>query len=166
MPQLSRTRREGRFVIIASRFNRVVTSRLVDGARGVLLKAGVSPRAIDILWVPGAFELPVVAAHLARPGSRAGRVGARGRPAPDAIIAVGTLIRGETSQYEILANAVAQGLSQVAVTTGIPVTFGVIVADSAAQVRARAGGRMGNRGAEAAMAAVEVLRLFETLRDA
>ena len=87
---------------------------------------------------------------------------AKARRRPDAIIALGALIRGQTLQYDVIAHAVAQGLLQVAVTHRIPVTFGVIVATSVAQARARAGGRLGNRGAEAALAAVDVLQLFET----
>jgi 6,7-dimethyl-8-ribityllumazine synthase len=100
------------------------------------------------------FELPVVAARIAR-----------SRPRPHAIIALGALIRGQTPQYEVIAHAVAQGLVQVAVSTSIPVTFGVIVATTLAQAKARAGGPMGNRGEEAAMAALAVLRLFDGLRD-
>ena len=95
--------------------------------------------------MPGAFELPVVAARVVA-----------GRPRPDAVIAVGAILRGETPQYEVLAHAVAQGLSQVAVTSTIPVTFGVVVAQTMAQAKART-----NRGSEAALAALAVLRLFE-----
>jgi len=141
-----------RFVIIAAQFNRDIAQSLIRGATDVLRQAGVTAGNINILWVPGAFELPVVARHLA----------AR-RNHPDAIIAVGALIRGETSQHEVIAHAVAQGLADVSVRSGVPVTFGVIVANSLSQARARAGGAVGNRGAEAAMAALAVLRLFERL---
>ena len=146
----SLTARAKRFVIIASEFNPAITRALVRGASDVLRRHGASPRRIRVLWVPGAFELPVVAARLVA-----------GRPRPDAVIAVGAILRGETPQYEVLAHAVAQGLSQVAVTSTIPVTFGIVVAQTQAQAKARAGGSMGNRGAEAAMAALAVLRLFE-----
>ena len=141
-----------RVTIIASQFNESLSRALVRGAQDVLRRAGVPAAGIRVLWVPGAFELPVVAAQIA---------GSRRRP--NAIIAVGALIRGQTPQYEVLAHAVAQGLTQVAVGAAIPVTFGVIVAENAAQARARAGGAMGNRGAEAAMAALAVLRLFEEI---
>jgi 6,7-dimethyl-8-ribityllumazine synthase len=144
------TARARRFVIIASAFNPSITRALVRAAVDVLRRHGASPRRIRVVWVPGAFELPVVAARLVA-----------GRPRPDAVIAVGAILRGETPQYEVLAHAVAQGLSQVAVTSAIPVTFGIVVAKTMAQATARAGGSMGNRGAEAARAALAVLRLFE-----
>ena len=141
-----------RFVLIASAFNPAITRALIDGARGVLAREGISPQQIRVLWVPGAFELPVTAA-----------CAASSRPRPEAVIALGALIRGETPQYEVIAHAVAQGLSQVALSARIPVTFGVIVAKTLAQAKARAGGSMGNRGAEAARAALDLLRLFKTL---
>ena len=143
---------ERRFVILASRFNEPISLALVRGARDVLRRAGVAATHVQLVWVPGAFELPVVAARLVQAKRR-----------PHAIIALGALIRGQTSQHEVIAHAVAQGLSQVAVTATIPVTFGVIVAATPAQARARAGGAQGNRGAEAALAALAVLRLFERL---
>ena len=140
-------------MIIASQFNPSISRALIRGATDVLHRSGVPSRNIRLLWVPGAFELPVVAARVAAT-----------RPRPHAVIALGALIRGETSQHEVIAHAVAQGLSQVSVTTGMPVTFGIVVAATLAQARARAGGSHGNRGAEAAMAALVVLRLFETLK--
>ena len=148
-PQAVRTKR---FIIIASEFHRSLSEALIRGATGVLRRAGVSERHIDVRWVPGAFELPIACARAAR-----------SRPRPHAIIAVGALIHGETPQYEVLAHAVAQGLMQVSVNERLPVTFGVIVTQTFAQARARAGGPMGNRGAEAAHAAIAVLRLFEKL---
>ena len=138
-----------RFVILASAFNRPLTDALVRGAQRALERDGAARSDIRLLWVPGAFELPVIAA----------RAAAR-RPRPHAIIALGALIRGQTPQYEVLAHAAAESLSRVAVETGIPVTFGIIVAQTAAQARSRAGGAMGNRGEEAAEAALAVLRLF------
>ena len=141
-----------RFVLIASQFNESITRALIRGAEAALRRDGVSARHIQLLWVPGAFELPVVAARVART-----------RPRPHAIIALGTLISGQTPQYEVLAHAVAQGLSQVSVETGIPVTFGVIVATTVTQARARAGGSMGNRGKDSALAALAVLHLFDTV---
>ena len=91
---------------------------------------------------------------------------AAAQPPPDAIIAVGCLIRGETPQYEVIAHAVADGLSHVSVTSGVPVTFGIIVAETVAQAQARAGGRVGNRGVEAALAALAVLRLLHRVEHA
>ena len=141
-----------RFVIIASQFNEPLSRALIQGAAEALRRSGVPSRNVRRFWVPGAFELPVVAARVARK-----------TPRPNAIIALGALIRGQTPQYEVLAHAVAQGLSQVSVSTGIPVTCGVIVASNATQASARAGGSMGNRGSEAALAALAVLQLFEEL---
>ncbi len=155
MPSRSKPRSSRRFVILAAEFHRPLAEALVQGASGVLRRHGVAREAIRVLWVPGAFELPVVAARMAA-----------GRPKPEAIIAVGALIRGDTIQYEVLAHAVAQGLSEVAVRARIPVTFGIVVAQTLAQARARAGGRMGNRGAEAAHAALAVLNLFDRVRHA
>ncbi|MBI4597700.1 MAG: 6,7-dimethyl-8-ribityllumazine synthase [Candidatus Omnitrophica bacterium] len=141
---------ETRVVIVAARFHAALTQALVRGARRTLRRAGILPQHLDIIWVPGAFELPVVASHVAH-----------SHRAPDAIVAVGVLIRGETVQHEVIAHAVAQGLGAVSVATGLPVTFGVIVADTLEQAKARAGGRVGNRGAEAAMAALAVLNVFK-----
>ena len=146
---LERIARGKRFVLIASQFHPAIARALVRGAADVLVRAGASWSRIRLLWAPGAFELPVIAARAARR-----------RPRPHAIIALGALIRGDTPQYEVLAHAAANGLSQVAVETGIPVTFGVIVAKTPAQARARADGAMGSRGAEAAAAALGVLRLL------
>lgn len=139
-------------MIIASEFNRPLSDALIRGAVAELRQAGASAAAIKIFWVPGAFELPVAAAKAVE-----------SRPKPHAVIALGCLLRGETVQYEVLGHAVAQGLTQVAVGARVPVTFGVIMAETAAQAQARAGGRQGNRGAEAALAALAVLRLFERL---
>ncbi len=149
----SATVRGKRFVIVASQFNPSITRSLIRGATSVLQGAGVPSRNVRLLWVPGAFELPVVALRAAEC-----------RPRPHAIVALGALIRGQTPQYEVIAHAVAQGLSQASVATGIPITFGVIVATSIAQAKARSGGSAGNRGAEAAMAALVVLRLFNDLK--
>lgn len=136
-----------RFVLLASQFNRAITLRLVRGATDVLRRSGASIARIRVVWVPGAFELSVAAA-----------LAAKRRPRPDAILALGALIRGDTPQYEILAHAVAHGLTHVSVNSGIPVTFGVIVAENVAQARARAGGVKGNRGEEAALAALAMLQ--------
>jgi N utilization substance protein B len=115
-----------RFVLIASQFHGPIARALVRGATETLRRHGAAPRQITLLWVPGSFELPVVAARIAR-----------SRPRPDAIIALGVLVRGQTPQYGVLAQAAAEGLSQVSVTTGVPVTFGLIVAKTLSQARAR-----------------------------
>lgn len=142
-----------RFAIIAAQFHAPIARQLVRGAVAALRRCGAAESQIRLWGVPGAFELPVVAARVAR-----------SRPRPHAIIALGALIRGETPQYDVLAHAVAQGLTAVSVKEGLPVTFGVIVSTTLAQAAARAGGSAGNRGAEAALAAVAVLRVLEALK--
>ncbi len=134
-----------RIGIVASQFNESVTKALLDGAQDALTEAGVARGCIETVSVPGAFELPVAAAAMAS----SGRV--------DAIVALGCLIRGETPQYAAIGQAVANGLMQVSVTQRIPVGFGVLIADSFAQAKARAGGRRGNRGQEAARAALAMI---------
>ena len=148
-PLSQRSANGKRFVLLVSQFHPALSRSLLRGATEALRRAGASAGAIRVIGVPGAFELPVMAAHAAR-----------SRPRPHAIIALGVLIRGQTSQYEVLAHAVAEGLTHVSVTTGVPVTFGVVIAETMAQARARANGS-GNRGEEAALAALGVLRIFE-----
>lgn len=150
---LSRRRRSGRagrararrVTIVAARFNEAITRSLMRSARQALQEGGVPKSHITEVWVPGAFELPVAAACIA------------GAQRPDAIVALGCLIKGETPQYEAIGHAVAQGLTQVAVESKIPVAFGVIIAETKAQARARAGGTARDRGREAAQAALELL---------
>lgn len=143
---MGRARKRPRVVIVASRFNEPITRALVRGARQALRRAGVSNGAVGEVWVPGAFELPLAASVAA----------AR---KPDAIVAVGCLIKGQTPQYEAIGQAVAQGLMHVSVAHQVPVGFGVVIAESVAQAKARAGGTMGNRGEEAAGAALEMCAL-------
>ena len=138
-------------VLVVSQFHPAIARSLVRGATDALRRGGVT--SIELCWVPGAFELPVVASRCARMA-----------PRPHAIVALGALIQGDTPQYEVLAHAVAHGLTTVALTSGIPVTFGLIVATTLAQAKARAGGSMGHRGAEAARAALDVMRLFSKMR--
>jgi 6,7-dimethyl-8-ribityllumazine synthase len=140
-----------RIAVIASRFNSEVVTRLADGAVETLVARGVDLDAIDVVWVPGAWELPVTARYLAE----AGRY--------DAIVTVGAVIRGETSHYDIIAGECARGLQAVALELGVPVTFGVLTANDDAQAEARAGGAHGNKGADAALAALEMAELFDRL---
>ena len=145
------TRRSQRIVLVASRFNEPITKALIEGATQTLTRDGITRDHIQLIWVPGAFELPVAAASVAA------------TMRPHAIISVGCVIKGETPQYAAIGQAVAIGLTQVSVQTGIPVTFGVIVAGSAVQARERAGGRMGNRGQEAALAALAMIDVVQQL---
>jgi 6,7-dimethyl-8-ribityllumazine synthase len=149
---LPRLRASGRRVaIVASRFHEAIGRRLVEGARETLLRHGVRAADVSVVWVPGAFELPQAAARLAA----AGRA--------DALVCVGCVIRGETPHFEYVAGEAARGISEVGRTTGIPTTFGLITANTQEQAEARAGGAVGNRGEEAALAALELLAVFADL---
>jgi 6,7-dimethyl-8-ribityllumazine synthase len=137
--------------IVASRFHPAISRRLVAAARRVLLGQGASQRGVSVVWVPGAFEIPQAARRIAR----SGRV--------DAVVCVGCVVRGETPHFEFVAGEAARGIAAVGLETGVPTTFGIITADTMAQARARAGGLVGNRGEEAARAALELLRVFRGL---
>ena len=139
-----------RFVILASSFHEPLSRGLIRGATRALSRHGAAAGAVRVVWVPGAFELPIVASHAVRR-----------RPRPDAVLALGALIKGDTEQYLVLAHAVAAGLAEVSIRSGVPVTFGIVVANTMAQARARSGARSGNRGEEAALAALGVLRLLD-----
>jgi 6,7-dimethyl-8-ribityllumazine synthase len=132
---------------VAARFNEPITKRLVDGALGALVAAKVPAADVDLEWVPGSFELPQAAAHLARTGRYSG------------IICVGVIIRGQTPHFEYIAREAAAGIREVGMATGVPTTFGVITALTEEQAWDRAGGQVGNRGEEAAHAALEMAAL-------
>jgi 6,7-dimethyl-8-ribityllumazine synthase len=139
----------GGFAIIAARFNERITTRLVDGAVNALLAQGVPTRRIEVHWVPGSFELPQAALVLARTRRFA------------ALVCLGVVIRGQTPHFEHVAREAASGIRHVALTTGVPATFGVITALTEEQAWARAGGTVGNRGAEAAEAALAMAELVK-----
>jgi len=146
-PKLRRVARSPgslRFAIVAARFNERITQRLVAGALQALRAARLGPDAIEVHWVPGSFELPQAASHLAATGRYAG------------IVCVGVVIRGQTPHFEHVAREAASGIRQVALATGVPATFGLITALSEEQAWERAGGEMGNRGEEAAEAALQM----------
>ena len=140
-----------RFALVVSRFNEALTSRLESGALDCLLRHGAQEDDITIVRVPGAWEIPMVAARLAGDGT------------VDAVISVGALVRGGTAHFDLIAAEVAKGVAQAAMTTGVPMTFGVIAADTLEQAVERAGTKMGNKGWEAALAAIEMARLSERL---
>jgi 6,7-dimethyl-8-ribityllumazine synthase len=146
-----RPRAGARFAIIAARFNETITKRLLDGALRELAAGGVGESAVDVYWVPGAFELPQAAALAARSGRYAG------------VVCVGCVIRGQTPHFDFIAGQAAAGIQRVGLDTGVPTTFGVITALTEAQAVERAGGEVGNRGAEAATAALEMAGLVETI---
>lgn len=135
-----------RVCVIVSRFNERVTERLLDGAADALLEAGVRGEDLDVVFVPGAWELPLAAREAA----------ARGY---DAIVALGCVIRGETAHFEHVSRGACAGLASVQLRTGVPVGLGVLTPDTPAQAMARAGGELGNAGAEAARAALRMADL-------
>lgn len=141
----------GRYAIVAARFNDFIVTRLVDAAVDTLVRHGASRDNLTQIWAPGCFELPLVAQQVGR---------ARG---VDAIVCVGCLIRGQTPHFEHIAAHCARGIGQVGLELGKPVTFGVITADTMEQAIDRAGGKSGNKGAEAALAAIETLAVLNTL---
>lgn len=141
-----------RFVIVAARFNERITERLVSGALRAFGAAGLASPAVEVHWVPGSFELPQAAGHLAVTGRYAG------------IVCVGCVIRGQTPHYEHVAREAAAGIRTVALTTGVPTTFGVITALDEEQAWDRAGGEAGNRGEEAADAVLEMAAFVERVR--
>lgn len=134
-----------RFAIVASRFNDVVVRRLVDGAMSCLRAKGVAEEDLVLAWVPGAFELPLVARTMAAAA------------AFDAVICLGAVIRGETPHFDHVAGQAAEGIRRAAEDTGVPVVFGVLTTDTFEQAMERAGGAHGNKGWDAAMAAMEMV---------
>jgi len=140
-----------RFALVASRFNEAWVRRLVEGAALALARAGAVAGDLEPVWVPGALELPLACRWVAQARR------------PDAIIALGVVIRGETEHFRIVADVSAQGLARVSLDTGVPVLNAVLAAYDQAQVADRAGGRMGNKGAEVALAAIRMARLGREL---
>lgn len=143
-----------RIGIVVSRFNDLITERLLAGARACLLDHGVDDAGIDVAWVPGAWELPLAAQHM---------VAIRGC---GAVIALGCVVRGDTPHFDYVAGAAATGLANVSATAGVPVAFGVLTTDTMEQALARAGGKAGNKGWEAALAVLEMLDLHGAMEAA
>lgn len=139
-----------RIAIIASRFNDTVVQRLVEGAHACLTRHGVDDDAIDLYWVPGAWEIPLVARSLASAG------------AVDAIVALGLVVRGQTAHFDYVAGESA-AVGRVSLETGVPIAFGVLTTETWEQATDRSGGKMGNKGWEAAQAALETANLLKTL---
>ena len=145
---------EGRsFGIVASRFNDFVVKALLEGAIEAIRRHGGDAGAVDLVWVPGSYEIPVVARELALSGRY------------DALICLGAVIRGATAHFDYVAGGAAGGISNVALETGVPVIFGVITTESIEQAIERAGTKMGNKGFEAAVSAMEMADLMAKLRE-
>jgi 6,7-dimethyl-8-ribityllumazine synthase len=140
-----------RIAVVAARFNEAITQRLVQGALTALAKHGVGDDDIEVAWVPGAFEIPLVAQRFAADGGF------------DAVICLGAVIRGDTAHFDLVANEAARGIARIALRTGVPVIFEVLATDTLAQAEARAGGTHGNKGWEAAEVALEMASLLEGL---
>ena len=138
-----------KFGVVVSRFNEFITRKLLDGAQDALLRHGVGEGDINIAWVPGAFEIPLVAQSLAQTKRY------------DAIICLGAVIRGATPHFEYIAAEVSKGIAKVSLETGLPVIYGVITADTLEQAIERAGTKMGNRGFDAAVTAIEMANLLK-----
>ncbi|MDN9299586.1 6,7-dimethyl-8-ribityllumazine synthase [Clostridioides difficile] len=137
--------------IINSRFNEFITSKLLSGAEDCLLRHDVSPENIEIVWVPGAFEIPLVAQKMAKSGKY------------DAIICLGCVIRGATSHYDYVCSEVSKGIAKVSLDSELPVIFGIVTTENIEQAIERAGTKVGNKGYDCAMNALEMANLFKSL---
>jgi 6,7-dimethyl-8-ribityllumazine synthase len=142
-----------RFALVVSRFNDLLTGRLVDGALDCLARHGARDEDLTVVKVPGSWELPLVAERLAVSGK------------VDAVIGLGVLIRGATPHFDYIASETAKGLAQVALSSGIPVSFGVLTCDSLEQALERSGSKAGNKGWQAAQAAIEMVQLYRRLGE-
>lgn len=142
-----------RFAIVVSRFNEFITDRLLDGAMNALRRNGADTGQVDTYRVPGAWEMPVVAAELAR------------QKRHDAVICLGAVIRGDTPHFDYVAGNAASGLANVAMETGVPIAFGVLTTNTLEQAIDRAGAKSGNKGFDAAMTAIEMGNLMRALRQ-
>src|SRR6476646_1517462 len=144
----------GRFAIVAARFNEFVVNPLVAGASDALARHGVADDRVDLVRVPGAYEIPLVAQKLGKSGKYA------------AVICLGCVIRGDTDHYDHVAGAAASGIASAALSCGVPVIFGVLTCETMEQAINRAGGKAGNKGAEAALTAIEMVNLIRKLPGA
>jgi 6,7-dimethyl-8-ribityllumazine synthase len=147
----SRTLPSGRLAVVAARFNQSVVAHLVEGAKEGFKSSGVAQESIDLIWVPGSFEIPLVAKRLAASGKYL------------AVVCLGAVIRGDTDHYEYVAGEAARGIAQASMTTGVPVIFGILTCATEEQALDRAGGKEGNKGYDAALAAIEMANLLQQL---
>ena len=140
-----------KFGLVVSRFNEFITKKLLDGAQDALLRHGVNQEDIEIAWVPGSFEIPLIAKKLAQTKRY------------DAVICLGAVVRGGTPHFEYIAAEVSKGIAKVGLDTGLPVIYGVITADTLEQAIERAGTKMGNKGFDAAVTAIEMANLLKSI---
>lgn len=141
-----------RIAVVASRYNHFVTSKLVEGACEALLSHGLEEKDLTVSWVPGSFEVPLVALEMARSGKW------------DALVCLGAVIRGETAHFDYVAGEAARGIAAAARETGVPLAYGILTTYNEEQALERAGGKLGNRGYDAALAAIESANLLRLLR--
>lgn len=141
-----------RFAIVGSRFNEFITSKLIAGAKDALIRHDVKDEDITTIWVPGAFEIPLIAKKAAKSGKF------------DAVICVGAVIRGATSHYDYVCNEVSKGIAHISLETEVPVMFGVLTTENIEQAIERAGTKAGNKGFDCAMGAIEMINLLEELQ--
>ena len=137
--------------IVAARFNEFITSKLLGGAIDGLVRHNVNEDDIDVAWVPGAFEIPVIAKRMAQTGKY------------DAVICVGAVIRGSTTHYDYVCNEVSKGIAHVSLETGIPVLFGILTTENIEQAIERAGSKAGNKGYDCALSAIEMVNVIDQL---
>lgn len=137
-----------KYALVVSRFNHFITEKLMEGAVDALTRSGAKPEEIDIFWVPGAFEIPLVVKRIAAKKNH------------HAVVCLGSVIRGETPHFDYIASEVTKGLAQLNLEFTIPVSYGIITADNTEQAIERAGTKMGNKGFQAAQSAIELLNLF------
>ena len=140
-----------KFAIVASRFNDLIVDKLTSGAADALVRHGASVNDVDTIYVPGAFEIPLAALTVAKTGKY------------DGIVCVGAVIRGSTTHYDYVCNEVAKGISHVSLTTGVPCAFGVLTTENLEQAFERAGSKAGNKGAESAVAVIEMVNLLNKI---
>lgn len=141
-----------RFAIVGSRFNEFITSKLIAGAKDALIRHDVRDEDITTIWVPGAFEIPLIAKKAAKSGKF------------DAVICVGAVIRGATSHYDYVCNEVSKGIAHISLETEVPVMFGILTTENIEQAIERAGTKAGNKGFDCAMGAIEMINLLEELQ--
>ena len=137
--------------VVVARFNDFIVSKLVGGCEDALLRRGVRPEDIDLAWVPGAFEIPLIASKMAKSGKY------------DAVIALGAVIRGSTSHYDYVCSEVSKGVANVSLNSDIPVMFGVLTTDTIEQAIERAGSKAGNKGYDCALGAIEMVNLIREI---
>ena len=142
-----------RIGIVAARFNEFIVSKLLGGCEDTLLRHGVAPDDIAVAWVPGAFEIPLIATRMARSGKY------------DAVIALGAVIRGSTDHYQYVCAEVSKGIAAASLSTGVPVMFGVLTTDNIEQAIERAGTKAGNKGADCAVGAIEMVNLERSMKE-